>query len=143
MPRWSMIRWWWERRSCAWSNPAASIVSRRHRRSLTQSSLYLGDQGVRVEGGAHFPVVVEIDIDIAGGALGCRLIAGPLGLPAFAAGRPGCDVIGPAFQRRVVVAAGIEFLRAMQAAIDEVAGDIHQQRPLHRVRHHQPDAMLA
>src|SRR5688572_7784667 len=123
MPRWSMIRWSWERRCCAWSNPAASIASRRHRRSLAQSFLHLGDQRVRVEGGAHFLVVVEIDIDIAGGALGRRPIARPTALLAFAAGGPGCDVIGPAFQRRVVVAAGIEFLRAMQAAIDEVAGD--------------------
>jgi len=31
----------------------------------------------------------------------------------------------------------------MQPAINKIRSHIHQQRPLHRVRHHQPNVMLA
>ena len=71
---------------------------------------------------------------------------GPIGADGvrrLAAARPGDDPAGPGFQRLVVVAADIELFRAVQPAIDEVGGHIHQERPFHRVGADQRDVIGA
>ena len=49
----------------------------------------------------------------------------------------------PALQRRPAVGAAIELGRAVQADVDEVRGQIHQQRPLDRIGADQRDVVLA
>ncbi len=45
------------------------------------------------------------------------------------AGAPGADLGGPVFERRVIVAADIELLVAVQADVDEVGSDVFHLRP--------------
>jgi len=56
---------------------------------------------------------------------------------------PGLDTTGPARDLGRAVAAAIELARTVQAAIDEVRGEIHRERPFDRVGADQRDIVLA
>jgi hypothetical protein len=83
-----------------------------------------------IEGGFHLCVVVEVHEDV--GDLGALLWFWRdelcvLGLPAFL---PEPDSFGPPIQGAVGVAAGVDFLGAVEADVDEVASQIFGVGPL-------------
>src|SRR5262249_20229205 len=92
---------------------------------------------------AYLGVVVEVDVDVAGGALPRGLGDDALGIVRLAAAGPGGDARGPAIERVIVVAAGVQHFRAVQAAVDEVRGQVHQTGPFHRVGADQADPVPA
>jgi len=100
-------------------------------------------EAVRVEGRTYLDVVVEIAINVASAA--SRRAAGDaLRVGGLAAELPAAYAIGPAIQRRIGVAAGIELLVAVQPQVQEVRGDVFEVGPLAGgIRHHQRDAMAA
>src|SRR3984957_14338192 len=90
-----------------------------------------------VERCANFDVIVEIDIHIATLSF-CRIALTCLSAVLdFLSAGPGDDPASPNVQCFHFVAAGVQLLTAMKTAVDEGRSHIHQQRPLHRIRHHQ------
>ena len=102
-------------------------------------------QGLSVEGGADFGVVVKVDVDVARDAAGVGG-AGAAGLSAgcgIAACGPGENAVGPDVECFAFVAAGIKLLRAVKATVNEVGGDVDEQRPLDRVGDDEADVVMA
>jgi hypothetical protein len=109
--------------------------------SRAEALVDFGDQGLGIEGGADFDVVVEIDEDVAG-LTGSLLVAGAAAF-GWASGGPGGDAVGPEVQGFIAVAAGVEFFGAVEAAVDEVCGDIEEERPGDGVGDDEADVVLA
>jgi len=98
-----------------------------------QEPVHARHEALGVDRRPHLRIVVEIDEHVAAAALGSGLAERTLGIGRFSSTRPGGGAHGPGVERSVVVAAGIEHLRTVQPAIDEVRSEIHEPRPLHRV----------
>src|SRR3984957_9968593 len=96
-----------------------------------------------VERCAHLDVVVEIDIHIATLPFWRIALTCLSAVFDFPSTYPGDDSPSPDVQRFRFVSAGVQLLTAMKTAIDERRSHIHQQRPLHRICHHQAHPILS
>src|SRR3974390_2821217 len=88
-------------------------------------------QVMRVLRCPNLRVIVEVH-EYVSPAASC-LTPCPLAVSRLVAVRPSDGPAGPCVQGWGVVAAGIEFLGTMQAAVNEVGGHIHQTRPCHGI----------
>src|SRR5207302_5495869 len=86
--------------------------------------------------------VVEVDVDVAW-AICRRGLTGKRSIVHRLAVAPGAYTPGPLRDLSGTVGAVIELLGAVQAAIDEVRREIHQQRPIDRVGADQCDVVRA
>ena len=102
-------------------------------------------EGEGVEGGADFGVVVEVDVDVAGGAgeMGGADAAGGACDVGDVAQGPGEDAVGPEIQGVGLVAAGVELLGAVEAEVDEVGGDVEEEGPVYGVGDDEADVVKA
>src|SRR5690606_17727950 len=82
---------------------------------------------------ANLGVVVEIDIDVASSGTMPGAIRDAFHPVGIVSPDPGPDPRRPSLQRGIVIAADVKLLGAMQPAIDEVAGQIHDERPVDAV----------
>src|ERR1700733_4757947 len=96
-----------------------------------------------VERCANLDVIVEIDIHIATLSF-CRIALTCLSAVLdFLSAGPGDDPASPNIQGFRFVAAGVQLFTTMKTAVDERGSHIHQQWPLHRIRHHQPHSVTS
>lgn len=107
-----------------------------------RSRFQFPDKPLRVERRANLGVVVEIDIDVAGFS-SWRARSACMRAFRLAAFRPGPHAVRPERQGAIAVSAGIELLRPMQAAIDEIRRDVGKQRPVHGIGADERDVVRA
>src|SRR5690606_21433439 len=100
------------------------------------------DQPLRIVRRAHLHVVVEEDIDVPFPArrFSARDLSRRLRLSPRA---PGSGPRRPELQSRLVIAARIDLLRAVQTDVDEIRGHILEQRPFHAVGHDERHLVIA
>lgn|GEM_PF-3609848 len=121
------------------SSPGPVSSSACRRLSAQQLQQVLG-----VERGPDLDVIIEIIKNIAAAAFRGRLRRDAPGVAGFGASPPGGYARGPAPQRFFGMAAGIQFLVAMQAQIHEIGRRVLAIRPFSsRVRHHQGHPVFA
>ena len=77
----------------------------------------------------HLDVVVEIAEDVAARQGLSRFTRGEAGIGRLAAASPAVYPPRPVVERRVTVAARVQLDVAVQAQIDEVGGEVFEQRP--------------
>src|SRR6187402_617260 len=106
-------------------------------------SLHALPESLRIEGRLHLRVIVEVDEDIA--AIQARRIrrARPFSIVHFASTPPGVDALSPSVELFLAVSTCIKLFTSVQAAINKVRCDIHEQRPFHCVRHDKTDLLPA
>src|SRR5258708_33328987 len=95
-----------------------------HCAGRSSAELQVPCQRDRVVWRTHLGIVVEIDVDVTRRPACGWLWPDKDRVFRHAPGRPRRDAMRPAGERRRAIAAGIEFLRAMQAQIEEVGGDV-------------------
>ena len=100
-------------------------------------------EGLGVFGGEDLRVIVEVDEGFAYGEWARRFRAGVVAVCDFLAVRPGCDASCPLIEFLGAVLAGVEDFGAVQAAVNEVGGDVHEARPLDRVGADESDVVAA
>lgn len=113
------------------------------RRELRCEFVQTPDQALRIDRSMHLGVVIEVDEDIARGAMARVFRTCSAAIHYFPAPRPVDNSPGPCVNGFGTIAAGVEFLIAVQTAIDEVRGDIHEARPVDGVGDDRSNAVLA
>ena len=92
----------------------------------------------------HLDVVVEIDVDVAARERRRGSVASQARAARLAPAGPRADLARPRVERAIGVAALVKLHVAVQPYINEVRGDVLEQRPLaSRVRDYQRDLVLA
>ena len=112
----------------AWPSPPAGGSGAAGRASLDPAGETPG-----IERRADFCIVIEEDEDIPTGQARSGSVDDTSRIGRLAARRPCRHPVSPEVERRLVVAAGIQHFRAVETAVDEIGGDVHQPRPSDRV----------
>src|SRR3954468_13280455 len=82
-------------------------------------------EGLRIKGRAHLGIIVKEDEDVAAVTRARVLAARLFTVMDFPAGGPAVNAVGPLGNRFRSVTAGIELLTTVQAAVDEIGGNVH------------------
>src|SRR3954465_13021687 len=100
-------------------------------------------ESLRIERRPDFCVIVEVDIDVASGPFRPRPWMRSLSIRYLFSTRPCDNPARPHFDGLRLIAARVQLLAAVPAAVNKIRSDVHQQGPFNRICDDKPDSVLA